>query len=713
MKRTVFFLIILAGMILTSCQNAGDSSRGVVVDLSKIDPGSYDGTWWNRAPVRFVQTNMPETAPLMDVDAYIQSLVDANVTLVAINVGGIVANYPTKLQYHYLNPLLKGDFIGDLVTRLNAEGIRVQCRIDFSKVNETIAAQKPEWLYVSEAGTYVNYNQQVHVCINGGYQQEYIFEILTEMFTNYKFDAIFFNSIGYMSSDYSGNQYGICQCNNCKRKFREMTGYTLPVRTDPTNPASRAYNNFRQVTTREWFEKIRSHLKALNPDVVIDMAADVGVEMTASESAAEIYRETPEWNYSATNYVKRILGSYKDRSPNNKITHFQGLSYRHVGISPHLSRVWLLENMLHGAQLSFYVLGTLVDFEDRSFLSILNNIYGFHKDYEKLFANVQAVNKVAIINGTRGEYQGIMKILTEEHIMYDVIDPAALGTNRLPRKLEDYEALIIPEITNMDERLINIIDTYVYSGGKILTTGLTSTGGAQPNTVKLKALGVNPEYELYSRERSTYLKIYDTDKQAIGWNELKDFDIMMMYTDFMKCEPVGNATGYLRFLPETRYGPPEKIYYTEDEITNYPGVIVNTYGQGKSVFIPWRLGDLYRSKGHYVHRALFASALQNLLNVERTIETNASPLIEMTHLANLNNQFEWIGMINHSGQMGNSFLEPATMHDINIIFKSQRHVKRMFLLNSGKNIPFKQRGDRIEFNVPLLNDFEMALCLYE
>ena len=715
MKRALFFLIIITNIVLVACQNSENTPKTEAADLSKIDPGKYDDTWWNREPYRLVQTNLPEIEALMDVDAYVKSMVDANVNIVLINVGGIVANYPTELPYHFRNTFMKGDLVGDLINGLHEKGIRVIGRFDFSKINETLAAKKPEWLYVSVAGHHVNYNGQVHTCVNGGYQQEYSFEILSEAISKYPLDGIFFNMIGYTTSDYSGNNYGICQCENCKKRFHDFSGHTLPVKLDMNDPVSRDYNNFRQVTSKELFDKIGNHIKTLNPKLMINTYTDAGVDMIASESGAEINREN-EWNYSATDNVKRVLNSYKDRSPGNLLIYFQAIGYRHVGTSPNLARVWMLENMLHGAPLGFVVVGTLVNYEDRVFIPTLNELYGFHREHEKLFTNIQSVNKVAVIVGTRGEYQGIMKILTEEHIMYDLIEPAVIGTDRLPRKLSDYEAVILADVNNMDEELINAIDLYVNNGGKILTTGFTSTSdksGKQLNTIRLKSLGVNPNYELFSRERSTYLKISDTDKQALGRNEFKDFSIMMMYSDFMKCEPVGNASGYTKFLPHTKFGPPEKCYFTEDEITDFPGIIVNTYGKGKSVFIPWRLGEQYRLKGHYMHRTFFVSALQNLLKIEPTIITNASSLIEITHLANLNESFEWIGMINHSGQVGGSYREPVEIQNIDVRFKPVRPVKKMYLLNSGKSIQFRQKGDFVECTVPQLEDFEMLLCLYE
>ena len=231
-------------------------------------------------------------------------------------------------------------------------------------------------------------------------------------------------------------------------------------------------------------------------------------------------------------------------------------------------------------------------------------------------------------------------------------------------------------------------------------------------SIRLQSFGVDPSFEMFQREKSTYLKISGNDKASLGQKEFKDFSIMMMYSDFMKCKPTSAATGYMKFLPETRFGPPEKSYYTTDQITGFPGVISNSFGKGKSVFIPWELGGQYYRKGHYMHRILFASALQNLLKVERDLTTDASPMIEMTHLANRNGAFEWIGMINQSGQIGSSLREPIPMYNTNIRFKPAKPVKQLMLMNAGKTISFKQSNGWVECVVPELKDFEMIVGVY-
>lgn len=700
---------MFASLLLFSCSQTPDNF------LADLDPGRYDTTWWNRAPIRLIQTNLPENRALMNVDAYVQSMVDASANAVLINVGGIVANYPTMLENHFRNPYLQGDLVGDLVSKLHEKGIKVFGRFDFSKVNESIAANNPGWLYSGTDGKNVNYNGQVHTCINGGYQQEYAFEILKEAVSAYPLDGVFFNMIGYTTTDYSGINHGICQCENCKKRFLDSTGFRLPVRLDTNDPVAKAYRAFRVSTSEELFNRIREHIKSLDPDIVINTYTDAGVDLISSESGSSL-RDEYEWNYSATGNVKQILGSYKDRISCNLLICFQAIGYRHIVTSPNIARVWMLENMLHGAPVTYVVIGTLADYEDRVFFPVLNDLFGFHKTHEKLFTNIQSVSKLGLIRGSWPEYQGLIKLLSEEHIMYDVLEPSAIGSARAPLSIEDYDVLIIGDLRNLDDDQAEIIDDYVRNGGKLLTTGFTSVNdekGGQRNSLGLRSLGTEPGFEVYQQSPSTYLKVSDDDKMILGPEDFRDFEMMMMYSGFLKCKPASGAKGCLRLIPQTVFGPPEKCYYTESEITAFPGVIINTYGKGKSVFIPWELGSQYNFKGNYAHRALFEASLMNQLDFKSSIETDASPLVEMSHLNNLNGAFEWIGMINHSGQIGGSFREPVTMHNINVRFQPAKPVKQIRLLRSGKSTGFRQNDGWIDCVVPQLTDFEMILCTYK
>lgn len=717
MKSSYYFVLLTTLFLdLGTVFGQTPSPKASTANLSKIDPGSYDGSWWNRTPVRLIQTNLRETDALMNTDAYVQSMVDASANVVMLNVGGIVANYPTKLDYHFRNQFMKdGDLVGDLVKKLHAKGIKVIGRFDFSKINEIYAEKKPDWLYVGTNGKHVHFNGQVHTCPNGGYQQEYGFEILKEAITKYPLDGIFFNMIGYTTSDYSGTYHGICQCDNCKKRFQTETGMTLPVKADMNDPVFRRYNTFKKTTADELFYKIGDYVKKLNPNLIVNTYADAGVDMIRDESSSWL-TDDYEWNYSGTDHVKRVLGSYKDKTPSNVFIYFIAIPFRHTATSPNIGRVWLLGNMLNGAPLDFNVIGTLVNQDDRVFIPILNDLYGFHKKNEKLFTNLKPVSHVGLIKGSEKEYRGMIKLLSEEHIMYDIIEPLTIGSKSAPRPLQEYDALILGDLPNMSDQLIAQLDEYVQNGGKLLATGFSSTNdetGKPLQRIRLKSLGVAPEYELFPRANSTYLQVSASDKKTLGTDTFKDLDLVMMYSDFMKCKTSGQAQKYMKLVPAVRFGPPEKSYFTDADITDSPGLISHTYGKGQTVFIPWRLGSQYEFKGNHAHRALFVAALQNVLQTPGSIKTNASSLIEMTHMTNRNGAFEWIGLINHSGQIGASLREPIPIQNTTVRFKPAKPVKQLKLMRSGSELKFTQSNGWVECVVPNVADFEMLVCLYQ
>jgi hypothetical protein len=217
---------LLAGLCLTGTVCAAQS------------PDASDEPGWWLTPQRLLQTNLREIDATMDIDLYVQEVKAFGANIVLFNVGGIVANYPTKLKYHWRNTFMQGDLVGEALEKLHAADIKMIGRFDFSKINQKYAADHPEWLYVSEKGEQVNYNGQVHTCVMGAYQQDYLLEILREALTRYPLDGVFFNMIGFPQVDYSRNFHGICQCENCKRSFRDFCGMELPKHDGPPRPCA-------------------------------------------------------------------------------------------------------------------------------------------------------------------------------------------------------------------------------------------------------------------------------------------------------------------------------------------------------------------------------------------------------------------------------------------------------------------------------------------
>ena len=93
--------------------------------------------WWMQQQ-RMLQTNLREIDATMDLDRYVQDVKDFGANVVLFNVGGIVANYPTDLEFHWRNTFMEGDMTGEVVRRLHAEGIRIIGRFSTEHIGNVV-----------------------------------------------------------------------------------------------------------------------------------------------------------------------------------------------------------------------------------------------------------------------------------------------------------------------------------------------------------------------------------------------------------------------------------------------------------------------------------------------------------------------------------------------------------------------------------------------
>ena len=255
--------------------------------------------WWHTKQWRLIQTNLREI-DMRDIRAaqVVADLRAFEANVLMINAAGIIASYPTKLPFQFQSPFLTGDSLLDIIEACHAADIRVFARTDFSKVRRPIYEAHPDWAYISPMGLIVDYNGDVHVCINGPYQQTFAPRIIHELLSTHDFDGIFFDMGGYQTRDYSGNYYGICHCRHCTRLFEEMYGLDLG------DPVFRAYTQFKQRTLRAHHEKVYRFIADRWPHICIANHTDFRRGFIRQESNTAIDRPLPHWQYNASDNTK-------------------------------------------------------------------------------------------------------------------------------------------------------------------------------------------------------------------------------------------------------------------------------------------------------------------------------------------------------------------------------------------------------------------------
>ncbi|MEX0322876.1 MAG: alpha-amylase family protein [Puniceicoccaceae bacterium] len=658
--------------------------------------------WW-MTPHRLLQTNLREIDATMDTDKYVREVQDFGANVVLFNVGGIVANYPSELEYQWVNTHMEGDLVGTVLPKLHAAGIKMIGRFDFSKLNEAYAMQHPEWLYVNENGQYVNYNGQVHTCLMGGYQQEYMYEILKEACTRYPLDGVFFNMIGFPTRDYSRVFHGNCQCDNCKRSFKEYCGFEVP-KHDGDSEALRKLAEWKKLQIDKQFQRVRETIKSIREDIVILTYTEKWVDMKRQESG----HPTGQEPWRDTHRVQWLLENFPDKQLAMASNHFHQMIFRHSGVAPglHYRRNW--QSLVNGAWLDFYCLGPLQRLEDRAGLKTASEVYRFHGANEEWLLNTVSAAEVGIVvpstewadrnqsSGTGDDYWGWVQLLTENQVHYDMVLLSKV-------ELSQYKALIVPESGSISSREARLLDEWVKGGGKLLLSGKIPDG--------MQCLG-NPALEATWPERhSMYLRIRPEDKAKLAKVDLKDYDLSHLKGDFHQYSTVKGNQYLLKLVHDVTYGPPEKCYI--HSVSDLPGMWVRKHGKGMAAILPFHAGAMYKEWANQSHALLATGTLDNVLGLDRRLKVETSPLVQTTHRRDPDGKFEWVGLQNHSGQLMNVVHEPLPVGHIKIQLRTDKPVTRIRSLTNGQNLTSRQIAPgQIEVILPKLDAFEIVLFEY-
>lgn len=581
----------------------------------------------------------------------------------------------------------------------------MMARFDFSKANEIYYEEHPEWFYRSLKGETVNYNGQVHTCVNGAYQQEYSIKILREALSLYALDAVFFNMFGFQTRDYGGVYHGICQCANCVRSFKEYSGKPLPKVEDSNDPIFREYQKFQRKTVNDMLDRIADTVKSFGEEIAICTYATHRIDLVRSESNSGVDRRPSTYVYSASDNTRFVTGAWPDKAPSNSAVHFVDIPYRYVGVSPHLTELRLIQNIANGGGPDYYVIGTLDQQMDRTANEGIKRWFDYHKEHEELYSGRRPAANIALLafNRHSSEYRGLFTMLSEEHILFQNLDPNVLEVR--PDALDAFEAVILPGPVHLSEEWGKRLDGYVEKGGKLIVTQEAYVeAGPTANPVVLQSLGVEAIVNRRESMRSAYFELAPSEV----FEELDGLDVTFLDGPYRYVELSTTAVGMMPLIPPHMYGPPEKCYYTQ--ITENPGLISNAYGQGATAYMPWNIGDLYNTHQWHGHRRVFAAVLDSVLGVSRTVMTDAPEALEFVLLTKgaswMNCEDDWLlQLINLSGYTGVGYYAPHPIFEVNIAMKVPQKPSEL-RLTDGSELPFSYEDAVLSFKVPQVESLQ-------
>ena len=667
--------------------------------------------WWKDRPWRLIQPNMREIDMIdIDPDQFVADLLEFKANVVMLSTSGIVANYPTKLPFHFQNPFTKGDILKRIIDACHKADIRVIARMDFSKVRREIYEKNPGWALTTSKGEIIDYNGDIHVCFNSQYQQELSLEIMKETIEMLDVDGVYLNMDGYNNNyTYSGDMYNNCHCKSCTDRYFEMYGEELPE-VAFMGPSPKNYQEFKSITIKQHKQKTYRFLTAVKPDLCIANNLEFNHGFIRNEAGTVMGKILSP--YLASKNTKAARTVYPNMVSSTTTVDFMGMPYRHTSVSPYLQQRRLLQSLSNGGGLDYYLIGRLDNHEDKSAFEKIKSVFHYHAKNESEYVNVESMAEIALFQSedklfaylVGDDFMGWFRFLTENHFLFDVLSTK----NPTAEALNKYKVLILPEKVTIDQQLAELIDAFVSAGKTVIScfqSALIKEKGKLSKEPILKSLGIKTAKDMMEKMRAAYFKMDSKE----NFPRSKNTDLIYVKGGYIPADYEDTATKHMKLIPPFMFGPPERCYYTK--VSEEPGFTINTYGNGKGVYIPWCPGEIFYEDGHNNTIDFMGDLLENVLGIN-AVGGNISRMVEITVLKKTNESTMILHLINGSGFYGNTYYAPVTMAAVTVSLPVTDLPKSVKSLLTGTEHEFVLKDNQLQINVDELEAFDAIKIIF-
>ena len=668
--------------------------------------------WWQRNNLRVMQTNLPAyEAATLDPDSLVADLVNFSANTLIINAGGIMAFYPTQLDFQYTNPWMKENMLGAVIEKCHAAGIRVIVRFDFSRMHRSIFEAHPDWAYISPKGERILNDDMYLASINAPYVQEKSIAIVEEVIDFFPIDGIFINMPGYATRNvYEGGYHGIDQNEYDRKRFAEYSsGLTLPQHESADDPVFLQYQAFKTWTTDDWMQRMHRMVKAKNPQIAICTYLNKYVDIIRHESQTN---SLPYWPYTASDNVSNVVNSYPHLIVSNASIQQISFQSRYNAVEPEETVIRLYENIANGSGLDMSLMGDFRGYEDERNFAAFRELYAFHKQYEPYFGRYQSPAEIAVIapgywpgGEAAQEYRGIQLMLKEAHLQYDIIEDGQI--RNLAEKVKGYRLIILPEITRLDTAAIRVLSSAVEKGTNLIATNRTFSD----NPAALMDLFGAKVGEKDHDGAGFYL--HPKDKKL--FHRFQEQTLLFWKFNLGLYDFSGADSTFLPILTPGRPGPPEKI--GGHEPTGYFALGMKRHGEARAALLPMNLGRLYFIHGYEQHKNLLRDVIDRVFpDCTQLLQTNAHPRVEtilQRYTQNLPqnlNRTDDDGLILHlvnlTGFSGNTYFDPLPIQDLHFRIRADFQPASVFSLATRQPVDFSWEEGFLELNLARLGAFD-------
>jgi hypothetical protein len=682
------------------------------------------GKWWFNQ-LRIIQYNLQmKDTLLMDAEKIARETEEMGGNAAVINVADSVVWYNTAVKYQKINPWLPKDrdILEELVKEFHKRNIKVFARGAFMGFEEETYYQKPQWAKRNPDGSPVmlgndrpgEWFRLYMPCPNSGFVNESGLNIALETFTKYDLDGAFWLGGG-------GGIGNSCYCDHCRNLYRERYGTEMPEDPDKVDPK---WNYEEHFTQAAGFYKsvmdIKPEMPYLHYFWPFDLDIGVGFTLPADNiddisklgntlctEAQDVLslgiKKLPEWNTPA---LRMKMGrTLKDFPPPVGIIHAcPGMDWRHACINEAEFIYWAAQIPANGGSYWTTFTGFPDTIPDKRMFKVIEKLNLMTAKIENEMFSADSGAKILLLSDGGVFVQGWAEALMCIHLDFDMLAYYQFSYERIA----GYPLVIVPKNFNYPPNSKEVFEKYVSSGGRLIIEGTENHALRYVHGL----LGIDGEISSSEDLESAYLRIEESGeniKKNIGECDLVPLRGKIGYSGVKKGVKV-LATWVPPFAPAKIAGfPPERASLPASH-TDIPLCVVNDYGKGKIMFLPYEPSRLIREYGMLDMFTMIRSYTEYMMGDAQDIFITA-PARVMTSVFKKENK-HMIHFVNGIGQR--PLLETIPCFDLEVCLKlNGKKVQSVKSKIAGAELQYAVEEAALKIKLSRLEIWDMLLVEYE
>jgi len=699
-----------------------------------IKQGDKDDKWYTKMR-RVGQHNLNEYDPkILDIDNWVNYWVDLKLDTIILTAGGFIAMYPTNIPCHYKSQFLGNrDLFGDYLKAIKKKGIRVIARIETNFLHSDIYKECPEWFEIDKDGTPWKHSETPWVyrtCLFSNYRNTQVPKIMEEIMSLYEVDGFFTNS--WPEVEHAPRR---CSCKNCQ----SLGNLSI------TQLSEKAMER-----TMETIMLLNEVVKKNRPGIVynVNIAGGIGAIQDLKKVGDLSNWITTDHQGRGGNTAiwdcaqqGRIAYAVMKGKPVTNVVGIKTGAWRHSSNSDEETTLWMAQTTSSGMIPWLVFLGS--ELPDKRWMEIGRKYYQWLAKHEQHFFNKKPLAKLGVVfsqklnelykapgrvpggywgdpvnlneRGNTTDYlQGIYYSLLEGRFVFDFIHEDDL----IPAVLNNYSGLILPNIALLSDTAAENIKKFVNGGGSVLATFETGLYDELGTPRKEFALSEVFDTHLKPGYKGPTGQVFYASIER-EHEILKDFsgiDRLPGGEFFVPVESSGKhvlniVPPYPNGIPEMVYPYPRKEMDNSKQQTDNPALIIKEKGNSRLIYFPTDIDKNVWTRGSVDQSKLLQRSIRWMMKSKSPVTVEGDGYVEIfawetepgfaIHVLNYNNPNMTKASIRKTYPIGEQRVTVEVPDGVKIL--------KAALLRAGTNLNIKQTGNLIEFVIPSIDDFEVAV----